>query len=54
MVLDALALAFDADRWQREFLANWPVSSPAHASYFERISEGSDYAIECARAVIHS
>lgn len=54
MYLDALALAFDADRWIQEFLANWPVGSPAHASYFQRIAEGPDYAIERARAVIHS
>lgn len=53
MVLDALALAFDADRWTQEFLANWPVGSPTHASYFERIAEGPDYVIERARAVIH-
>ena len=53
MYLDALALAFDADRWIQEFLANWPVGSSAHASYFQRIAEGPDYAIERARAVIH-
>lgn len=48
--LDALALPFDADRWTREFLANWSVGSPAHASYFGRISEGPDHAIARARA----
>ncbi|HRD65410.1 MAG TPA: hypothetical protein PKY50_04580 [Candidatus Competibacter sp.] len=52
--LDALALEFDPGRWQREFLANWPVGSPAHASYFERIAEGPDYAIERARAAVPS
>jgi hypothetical protein len=38
--IDALALEFDADRWEREFLANWPPESPAHVSYFARIRHG--------------
>ena len=38
--LDALALEFEADRWEREFLANWPPESPAHVSYFARIRHG--------------
>ena len=47
--LDALALKVDADRWEREFLANWPPESAAYRSYFSRIVHGPDYAIEQAR-----
>ncbi len=50
--LDALALPFDAGRWEREFLANWPRKSPAHVSYFRRIFQGPDYAIERAHATV--
>jgi hypothetical protein len=35
-----LPVHFDADRWQEEFLAQWPPGSPAWQSYFERITRG--------------
>lgn len=44
--LDALAVPFDADRWEREFLASWPPESPAYRSYFSRIDHGPDYMLE--------
>ena len=44
--LDALAVPFDADRWEREFLASWPPESPAYRSYFSRIDHGPDYTLE--------
>lgn len=50
--LDALALKFDADRWEREFLTNWPPESPAHRSYFSRIVHGSDYTMAQAHAAV--
>lgn len=43
--IDALALVFDADRWERAFLACWPTGSPAHVSYFERIRHGPAHAL---------
>lgn len=46
--LDALALEFDAERWEREFLANWPPDSPAFLSYFERIQRGPAHALTTA------
>jgi hypothetical protein len=46
--LDALALPFDADRWEREFLANWPPESPAFLSYFERIQHGPPHTLTAA------
>ncbi|MFO7642302.1 MAG: hypothetical protein R6X17_13885 [Candidatus Competibacteraceae bacterium] len=46
--LDALALPFDADRWEREFLANWPPESPAFLSYFARLQHGPPHALTAA------
>lgn len=42
--LDALAIAYDADAWQRSFVSLWPLGSDAHASYFGRIAQGPCYA----------
>lgn len=41
--VDALPLAYDHARWQREFLAQWPPGSAAHASYYPRIRHGPHY-----------
>jgi hypothetical protein len=46
--LDALALHYDGNRWNSEFLANWPPGTPAHASYFRRITNGPRYSLEQA------
>ena len=46
--VDALAIRFDGQAWRRRFLANWPEGSPAHASYFRRITRGPRF--ELARA----
>lgn len=46
--VDALPIRFDAPGWQRRFLASWPAGSPAHASYFRRITRGPRF--ERARA----
>ena len=35
-----LPLRFDAQRWQQEFLAQWPAGSAAWLSYFDRITRG--------------
>lgn len=35
-----LPVHFDTERWQREFLAQWPPGSPAWDSYFYRITRG--------------
>lgn len=41
--IEALPLHYDYARWQQEFLANWPLGSPAHASYYQRIRQGPAY-----------
>ena len=41
--VEALPIRYDHARWQHEFLANWPAGSPAHASYFRRITAGPAY-----------
>jgi hypothetical protein len=39
-----LPVAFDAGRWQAEFLAQWPAGSAAWLSYFQRITSGPAFA----------
>jgi len=47
--IDEIAIRFDAARWRQRFLASWPPGSPAHASYFGRITRGPRFAVEGAR-----
>lgn len=44
-----LPVRFDADRWQSDFLSQWPTGSPAWESYFQRISRGPVFEPERAR-----
>lgn len=44
LYIDALPLHYDAGAWQVHFLEHWPAGSDAHASYFERIADGPQYA----------
>lgn len=44
--IEALPVHYDYERWQREFLANWPAGSPAHDSYYSRITQGPSYTID--------
>lgn len=46
--VDALPVHYDSARFEREFLANWPAGSAAHASYHTRITRGPDYEEERA------
>ncbi len=41
--IEALPVNYDSARFEREFLANWPEGSAAHASYYRRITQGPDY-----------
>ncbi|HSH06975.1 MAG TPA: hypothetical protein VLA41_04880 [Burkholderiales bacterium] len=43
--VEAVAIAFDAERWRRRFLQQWPPGSEAHASYHARIVSGPNYRI---------
>jgi hypothetical protein len=47
--VEAIALPYDHDAWQRRFLEQWPAGSDAHRSYFARIAHGPRYAM--ARAL---
>ena len=40
---DAIPVRYDPSAWLKRFLASWPPGSPAHASYFRRLSEGPDF-----------
>ena len=47
--IDAIPLHYDSEVFLRRFLARWPGGSSAHASYFQRITAGPDYAVAQAR-----
>jgi hypothetical protein len=49
LYVDALALAYDRDAFERALLSRWPAGSPAHQSYFERITAGPAHTIAQAR-----
>ena len=44
--LDAIAIDYDDAAWRRDFLAQWPAGSDAHASYWSRISAGTDHTLD--------
>ncbi len=43
--VEALRIDYDSARWRERFLASWPEGSPAHASYFHRISQGTRFTL---------
>jgi len=43
--VEAVPIAFDAERWTHRFLQQWPPDSDAHASYYRRIVRGPSYRI---------
>lgn len=44
LYVDLLKVEYDQARWLKLFLSNWPTGSPAHRSYFTRITDGPDFA----------
>ena len=52
--VDAVPVHFDAAQFERAFLANWPEGSPAHQSYFNRITHGPAYAAPHALGLIRA
>jgi hypothetical protein len=40
LFIDLLKIDFDQRRWLDDFLENWPAGTPAHRSYFRRITRG--------------
>ena len=43
--VDAVPIRYDYRNWREMFLANWPVGSAGHTSYWDRIACGPDYPI---------
>jgi hypothetical protein len=43
--IDALPLVYDHNAFAGRFLARWPQNSPAHLSYYGRITGGPDYTL---------
>jgi hypothetical protein len=48
--VDEVAIHYDAALWQERFLASWPPGTPAHASYFGRITQGPRFTADLAQA----
>ena len=46
--VDALRVDYDHERWLGRFASHWPEGSPAHESYFGRMSRGTRFTIEQA------
>jgi hypothetical protein len=46
--VEAIEVAYDRERWARRFLASWPENSPAHESYWRRLSEGPRFELDKA------
>ena len=51
--IDALEIAYDEASWREAFLAQWQVGSPAHASYWHRITNGPAFAPADATRAAH-
>ncbi len=47
--IEALRVDYDQERWLERFLAAWPANTPAHVSYFRRISQGARFVMSQAR-----
>jgi hypothetical protein len=47
--VEALGVRFDRERWLHRFLASWPEGSPAHDSYFKRITLGPSFPLAQAK-----
>ena len=41
--VEAIALRYDHTAWEKRFLELWPAGSPAHRSYYGRITNGASY-----------
>ena len=50
LVIDALKIDYDADRFDSEFLAQWPAGSDAHRSYWQRIAHGPSFHLHDAHS----
>ena len=50
LVIDALKIDYDADRFGKDFLAQWPAGSDAHRSYWQRIAHGPSFHLHDAHS----
>lgn len=46
--IDAIPVKFDSVAWKKRFLELWPEGTPAHLSYYRRISFGPNFTLEQA------
>jgi hypothetical protein len=50
VVVEALPVHYDQQRWLQEFVTIWPPGSPAHESYFGRLIDGPAFSLNEAAA----
>lgn len=51
LFVEAVPIEFDALAWRSQFLAQWPVGSDAHASYYARLADGPRFSPDRALRV---
>ena len=52
--VDAIPVHYDAEKFQKSFIENWPQGSAAHHSYFQRIVDGPAYTAPHALGLIRA
>ena len=52
--VDAIPVHYDQAAFKTRFLADWPTDSPAHRSYFKRITDGPAYAAPHALGLLRA
>ena len=52
--VDAIPVHYDAEKFQKSFIENWPQGSAAHQSYFQRIVDGPTYTAPHAVGLIRA
>ena len=52
--VDAIPVHYDAEKFQKSFIENWPQGSAAYQSYFRRIVDGPAYAAPHALGLIRA
>jgi predicted phosphodiesterase len=45
LFVEAIPLRYDQAAWEKRFLELWPAGSPAHRSYYARITNGPSYTV---------
>jgi hypothetical protein len=50
---EAVAVAYDHNAWRDRFRRTWPPGTPAHLSYYDRITRGPDHDLDAATKLLN-